>query len=54
MNIIINYNNELGYYVYVICDYDDPEEWLESFKSYEDAIQYCNNNNYNIIKFIKG
>lgn len=50
--VIIHYNNELGYWVWSVV-VDDDGYWLDSFKSFKDAVDFCQEHNFPRLKTIK-
>ena len=48
-NVIIYHNNELGYYVWAVVDYNNQEYWIDSFETKKDALDLCKEFNYKII-----
>lgn len=49
--VIINNNNEIGKELFSISLIDDPEFWIQSFKTLRSAIRFCNIQGYEIQKF---
>lgn len=47
-DVDIFYNNELGEYLWSVCDHYDFEYWIKSFKTEKEAIDFCTENNYTI------
>ena len=53
LKILINYNNETGNELYSVSLISDITDWIDSFPSLEEAIMFCDSNNYTIEKFRK-
>ena len=49
--VIINNNNEIGIELFSISFIDDPEFWIQSFKTLRTAIRFCHIQGYEIEKF---
>jgi hypothetical protein len=49
--VIINNNNEIGKELFSISFVDDPEFWIQSFKTLRTAIRFCHTQGYEIEKF---
>lgn len=48
--VILHLNTETGTQMYSICPIDDPEYWIESFPTYEEAREFCDDNGYEIVE----
>lgn len=48
-NVFINYNNEAGIWLYSV-QVVDTDFWLDSFKTQNEAFEYCERHNLEIIK----
>ena len=49
--VIINNNNEIGIELFSVSFVDDPEFWIQSFKTLKTTIRFCNIQGYEIEKF---
>jgi len=49
--VIINNNNEIGKELFSVSFLNDPEFWIQSFKTLRTAIRFCNIQGYEIQKF---
>jgi hypothetical protein len=51
MKVIINNNDETGKELFSVSLIDDPENWIQSFKTLRTAIRFCDKEGYVIQKF---
>ena len=51
-DVDIFYNDELGEYLWSVCDHYDFEYWIQSFKTEKEAIDFCEEKNYTIKSII--
>ena len=49
--VIINNNNETGKELFSIALIEEPEDWIQSFKTLKTAIRFCAKEGYVIQKF---
>ena len=51
-DVDIYYNDELGEYLWSVCDHYDFEYWIKSFKTEKEAIDFCEENNYTLLTML--
>jgi hypothetical protein len=49
--VIINNNDEIGNELFSISLIEDPEDWIQSFKTLKTAIRFCHKEGFEIDKF---
>ena len=53
MEVIINYNTEIGRALYSVTPINDPDNWIRSFKYLKNAVIYCERKKLEIQKLRK-
>ncbi len=49
----IYYNDESGDWKWSVADANDPEFWIDSFETEQEAIDFCEKNGLSIVEVIK-